>query len=298
MRYTYLCAALCLAGISQAAVAEDGSGTLAGHWTNVIMSAVNESAPGCRYYETETRRYDLDRNADGQAVGGYLLERHRLWMGQVPDTCEIPQHGPLKSAMYRSDSWSLLGALDAGGKLRLSAVYLSCIGDCTGDAPPAKFSTTLSRSGEAVIDTFDTAMPQMVFLSAEKRERTEKEAIEALPALLQPLADGNCNQFYLSSLDLTSRTLIAAPMDVYCKLAKPLSFILANVPVDHPAYSVVTSYGLLMPLNAPAGAMPVLLAGDVVIERFRTDAEGTGGLWVSAVLRKQPNGAWRIRNIY
>ena len=292
------CLGVCSLIASSMSSLADGSGPFSGRWTNVIFSGTGSAAQGCRYAEIETRSYVLRRGEDGKAAGQYLLQRQRLWITKVDPTCQIPDRSSMPDSFYRNDSWSLVGVLTPTGRLQLSGIHISCLGDCRVYAPANSFETTLQVDGVRVVDVMAGQQGQvLVYRGAGQQESEEKEAAAALRPLLQPLLDRDCNRFFESSLDGGAKFFLNEQQDGYCRAMQPLSALLSRLTVDKPSYSIVATYGQVLPASAPSGAQPLLLAGDAIVQRFFSSADGSSGVQVTAILRRQPDGTWRVRTL-
>jgi hypothetical protein len=279
-------------------VIADGAGPFTGKWTNVVVLDGGDVGPGCRFIEVVTRTYSLKRNADGAAVGSYILQHERQWIAKTNPECQLPGQNNLPDGFFRNDGWSVLGKLTSNGQMELSAVHLQCVGDCEGLPVIETFRTVLRQAGNAILDLSDGDPAQaLVFANPDIQAASSRSADSAFRSLLQPLMDRNCNKFFRDSLDPSWRLSIVVPEDSYCRAVDPMGVILSGLTTDAPRYSIAVTVGAVTPTGTAVGVHSVLLAQEVIVRRFFSAPDGSGGIYMGAVLRRQPNGTWKIHAI-
>lgn len=299
-RTTFLLAAALAMGVlfGPGAARADGPGAFAGVWLNLTLSDGQVADRRCRYLDVETDRLDLSRAPDGAVAGSYTRERGRTWLIKMDPACRMPGQQFMPDGFGRIDQWSLYGSV-AGNRLPLSAVYLDCIGDCSDNAAlRGQFETVLTRQGGSVVAAGgDHPDDIRVFLPGKEHEDAAGHASESLRKLLQPLMEGNCSRYFAEALDPGARMLLPYSQDVFCKAIEPIGALLQPFSVDKPAFAYGVTVGSVAPAAGDLTRQRMLLARDVVVQRFFTTIDGSAGLHVTAVLRRQPNGSWKIRQL-
>lgn len=277
----------------------DGSGPFEGSWMNVIVTDGGLVGKKCRYIDIETRRYELGRTPDGDAAGSYARQHMRDWIIKVDPSCQMPESKTLPDGFMRADHWSVHGHIDDNEHLHLSGTHLECMGDCQSEvATTDRFTAKLHLLEGRVIDVRDGSADQtLVFSRAADHEQGARDADAAFTELLRPFRNGNCSLFYENSLDPGSRSLLPMRQDVFCAALTPMAQLLGQLTLNKPMYSYLATVGTILPGAAVSGQQHYLLSMDAVVQHMLSATSGEGGIPVTALLRRQPNGRWKIRTL-
>ena len=269
-------------------------GPLVGRWDNVSIALPN-SGNSCRYIEIVTRAYDLAAGMNHSVQGAYTRTLDRRWFSMPAQDCVLPGQHAQPYGMTRIDSWFVQGQPIAPDKQSITANLTGCIGDC-GDQMNLtdKFDITLTREGSKVYELDPAAAGPAgtnAFRSATDRESDEQGAAGSFRQLLQPLLNGDCNEFFSNSLDPGIQASVK--QDLFCSYGRDLAAALPTIIRDNPMMQFAPTASLIYGLTRQL----LIGDGDVLVQRYLVLNAAGQGIPLAAVLRKQNDGTWRVLDI-
>ncbi|MEC4593813.1 hypothetical protein VPG91_22625 [Nitrospirillum amazonense] len=283
---TLILAAL-LVGISFAAAAQ-ADRNFVGKWSNLSLELTGRQGQ-CRSLDVITRSYDLHPAMNHTVEGLYTRQLQRVWLAPPATAgCLLAGQHANKDFMLRFDNWAITPVdINTAEESSFTAILIGCTGDCGDDWKlQESFALSLRHDGDRVVETVRGSSP-MILRRSEDREGLERRADAAFMPLMRPLLQGDCNEFYRSSLDGSTHRQI--PQDKFCQFGRDFSVIIGNVTTDKHKFAFAPASAILS-----LGPVTMLLGdGDVLVQRI-LELNGESNYFLTAALREQPDHSWRV----
>lgn len=264
-----------------------------GDWISRGVTQIS-LVPGCTFLEVRTFRLALTPGMNQTSSGQLFRSIERVWWTKMHEECRLPGEQVGVPGVSRIDGWVVTGQPVPQGRLRIVGVVTDCVGQCAlpGDRPLRVEATlSLDESRIRIVGGPPDFFPSTTFTVSGRFLEYEASAQAQLGLLLRPLLEGNCNQFYLQSLDIAFR--LRAPADKFCTVALQISALIPHVIRESHGLSYGVSLG-----QARGALMPLLLTeGDVIARRYFVVTDAGGNVPIGAAMRRQADGSWRILDL-
>lgn len=268
------------------------SRSFAGRWDYVVLEVL-EGMPGCYYTQVLTRTYQLADGVNRSIIGYYTRRVDRAWIGSPPNNCVLPGTHAQPHYMTRFDNWAVLGTFATNDKQSVSATGAGCSGDCEDVYPLSDFKVLLEKANGKLYDTdlVSNASRILVFRDSFERQRDERNAAQSFKGLIQPLLNGECNLFYISSLASVTQARIT--QETFCTFGRQVAALVPDIIRDEPLFSTAPTAGAIFGVTGRWE----LVEGDVLVQRYFVLNDANQGIIISGVLRKQSNGDWKVLDL-
>jgi hypothetical protein len=261
---------------------------LVGRWHSREVHLVRVDAT-CVYVENTEAIFDLASGINSTLIGTFSRVFHRAVWSTTP-TCTLPGVHALRDVMMRFDKWSVISDYIDAARQHIVAHGTGCSGDCADPLKfPQKFEMQLQRNGPVLTaEPLSGVVNSVKYRSSLEFEQNEAGATKAFWDLYKPLVEGNCNQFFVHSLDPEIKRRIS--QGVLCKYGHQLAELTPLVMRTEPAYAFSASIGTVPALTGPL----LLRPEDVLVQRFLVFDQGGSGVAAGAVLRRNEDNIWKI----
>lgn len=254
--------------------------------------AIKEATASCRYVEAVTATFQLAAGINN-AVAGSLTRRFERWWWLANPDCVMPGTNTIPGFTLRQDMWLVQGELQGSDTQRLKGVYAGCTTDCKEPwSPPTSFEIELvRRPGGMSSGLMKSIVGTTMFRDADQSQLDAATASEAFVKLVQPLLEGNCDEFLLHSVDAGSRR--SFPRDLICAFSAQMRQLVPTVVRHEKTQAYSPTLAQVMGMSGPL----VLTEGDVLVQRFLVVNIAGNGIYISGALRKQGDGSWKVRDL-
>ena len=283
-----LAAAAMLFDILSATAASADAIALRGEWRTEFVIEPESSRAGCRYVDVVTRSFNLQRGPNERLQGALFLGKRREWF-MAPNTDCSPAETSDGTGGASVWMWLVNEADPAPQQgIHLRGNYAGCTGLCApGVTNEGPFDTTVESVGSALVEQ-KRASPPLRYSAVAEGVRDVDAAQDAFTSALRLLFAEGCNQFYARTLDPEVQS--HARQDAFCEAVRPLTTLLAPVLSFDRYFAHQVAQGSLR----SHGGATLLRDGDVLVELSLTLSNERGSAGLHAVMRRQPDGQWRI----